>query len=205
MAFVLYLLELEGTGPGIMRPTAVLLVLLSATAASCAMRPATSSRVDRRSASIEQGRAAAQQDQRPMSSSVIGLENPLLAQGARALEAGHAAEGVRLTLEGLKHPTPVRDIAAAHANLCAGYVLLDRNDEALAECNLSIKLDPANWRAYNNRAAVFAAKGWYELAAADIETGLKIAPNSAVLLKSLAIIHRNEQLLRHHRRFAADA
>ncbi|MGH8217263.1 MAG: tetratricopeptide repeat protein [Steroidobacteraceae bacterium] len=188
-----------------MRPAAVLLVLLSAASASCAMRPAAYSGADRRSASSEQALAAGRQDPRPMSSSVIGPENALLAQGAHALQAGRAAEGVRLTLEGLEQPTPVHDIAAAHANLCAGYVLLGRYDEALTQCNLSIQLDPANWRAYNNRAAVFAAKGWYELAAADIETGLKIAPNSAVLLKSLAIIHRDQRLLRQHRRSAADA
>jgi|GEM_PF-893349 len=143
--------------------------------------------------------------QRPMSSTVIGPENPLLAQGAEALEAGHADEGVRLTLEGLKRPSPVRELAAGHANLCAGYVLLGRYDEALAECNLSIALDATNWRAYNNRAAAFAAKGLYELAIEDVEAGLKLAPHSAVLERSLAIIHRNEQLQRRHQRFASDA
>lgn len=140
-----------------------------------------------------------------MSSTVIGPENPLLTQGAQALEAGHAAEGVRLTLAGLKLPSPRHDLAAGHANLCAGYVLLGRLDDALAECNLSIAIDPTNWRAYNNRAAVFAGKGLYELAGQDIESGLKIAPDSPLLQRSLVIIHRNQQLLRQHRRFAADA
>ena len=185
-----------------MRPAAVLLVLLAAAMASCATRD----RESRRPVPSQQARAEEHSDQRrPMSSTVIGLDNPMLAQGARALAAGDAAEGVRLTLEGLKSPNPVHDLAAGRSNLCAGYVLLHRYDEALAECNLSIALDPNNWRAYNNRGAVFAAQGLYELAAADIETGLKIAPNSAVLLKSLAIIHHDQELLRHHRRFAADA
>lgn len=187
-----------------MRPAAVLLVLLAAATASCATRPQTPpgrGRIESR----EHGWTVVPSDERPMSSSVIGPDNPLLAQGATALVAGDAAEGVRLTLEGLKRPSPVRDLAAGHANLCAGYVLLSRDDEALAECDLSIQLDPTNWRAYNNRAAVFAAKGLYDLAAKDIETGLKIAPDSTVLLRSRAIIHRDQELLHHQRRSAADA
>jgi tetratricopeptide (TPR) repeat protein len=184
-----------------MTPAAVLLVLLAAAIASCATRGSEG----RRSVPSQHELVGRHSDQRPMSSTVIGPENPMLADGARALEAGETAEGVRLTLEGLKQPSPVHDLAAGHANLCAGYVLLGRYDEALGECNLSISLDQNNWRAYNNRAAVFAAKGLYELAAQDIETGLKIAPDAAVLLKSLAIIHRDQELQRHHRRYAPNA
>jgi tetratricopeptide (TPR) repeat protein len=183
-----------------MRPAAVLLVVLAAVVASCA----THEDEGRRSVASRHELAGKHSDQNAMSSTVIGSENPMLAEGARALEAGDATEGVRLTLEGLKAPGPLHDLAAGRANLCAGYVLLHRYEDALAECNLSIALDPTNWRAYNNRAAAFAAQGLYELAAADIETGLKIAPNSAVLLKSRAIIHRDQELLRHHRS-ASDA
>ncbi len=185
-----------------MRPAAALLVLLAAASASCA----TGEGEERRSVPRPHALAAAHSDQRrPMSSTVIGPDNPMLADGARALEAGDAVEGVRLTLEGLKQPSPVHDLAAGRANLCAGYVLLQRYTEALAACNLSIALDPSNWRAYNNRAAVFAAEGLYELAAQDIQTGLKIAPDSAILLRSLAIIHHDQEWLRHHRRYAPDA
>lgn len=184
-----------------MRPAAVLLVLLAVALASCATRDGDG----RRAVSNQHEVAEVHSRQRPMSSTVIGLENPMLADGARALAAGDAAEGVRLTLEGLKQPSPVHDLAAGHSNLCAGYVLLGRYDEALAECNLSLSLDQSNWRAYNNRAAVFAAEGLYELAAQDIETGLKIAPDSAILMRSLAIIHQDQQWLRRHRRYAPDA
>lgn len=180
-----------------MRPGVVLLVLLATTVASCATRPG---------AFADGTRHASRSDQSPMSSTEIGPENPLLAKGAQALEVGRVVEGVRLTLEGLKHPSPTHDLAAGHANLCAGYVLLGRYGEALSECNLSIQLNPNNWRAYNNRAAAFSAQGLYELAVEDIEAGLKIAPDSAVLLKSLAIIHRDQQLLRKQQgHFASDA
>jgi tetratricopeptide (TPR) repeat protein len=142
---------------------------------------------------------------RANSSTIIGPENPLLADGAAALEAGNADEGIRLTLEGLKAPSPLHDTAAAHANLCAGYALLHRWDEALAHCNTSIALDQGNWRAYNNRAAVFAARGLYDQAIADVQLGLKLAPGSATLQKSLKIIRENEKIMRRHNRSGSNA
>jgi len=142
---------------------------------------------------------------KPMSSTVIGPSNVLLSDGATALEEGRADEGVRLTLEGLKAPNPVRDTAAAHANLCAGYILLHQLDEALLHCNTAIGLDEGNWRAYNNRAAVFDARGLYDQAIADIERGLKISPNSTVLNKSLKIIHANKRANHSRSKRASDA
>lgn len=136
----------------------------------------------------------------PTSNTVIGLQSSLLAAGATALAEGRAEDGVRLTLAGLKYPSPVQDQAAAHANLCAGYVLLHRLEEALAECDTSIALDGNNWRAYNNRAAVFTAQERYDAAVADILVGLKLAPQSAVLRKSLEIIYRDEKIHRDRSR-----
>jgi tetratricopeptide (TPR) repeat protein len=131
-----------------------------------------------------------------MSSTVLGPTNPLLTRGAEALQAGRADEGVRLTLEGLKLPTPAHDLAAAHSNLCAGYVLLHRYDEALAHCNTSISLDPSNWRAFNNRAAAFAAQGLYDKAIEDVLAGLKLAPGASLLHLSLSIIYKDQKLHR---------
>jgi tetratricopeptide (TPR) repeat protein len=141
----------------------------------------------------------------PQSATVIGPQNGLLADGAAALEAGHADDGIRLTLEGLKLPTPLHDMAAAHANLCAGYILLHQWDDALAHCNTSIALDAGNWRAFNNRAAVFVARGMYDQALSDIETGLKLAPSSLTLQKSLKIINANKKIRHRHGRTGSDA
>jgi tetratricopeptide (TPR) repeat protein len=149
--------------------------------------------------------AVAHADDRPMSATVLGEENPQLAEGARALEAGHAEDGVRLTLEGLKVPASSHLVAAAHANLCAGYVLLHRYDEALVHCNTSISIDPENWRAYNNRAAVFSARSLFEEAIADVRTGLRLAPHSAVLQKSLTILYQNQKVQRRRGRSGSNA
>ncbi len=145
--------------------------------------------------------ALALADQQPDSRTVLGPSNELLQDGSTALEQGRVQEGVRLTLEGLKYPASVREMAAGHANLCAGYALLQRWDEALVHCNASINLDPENWRAYNNRAAVFSARGLYDQAISDVQAGLKIAPGSTTLHHALEIIEHNRSVgLRQRRR-----
>jgi len=130
------------------------------------------------------------------SASVFGPLNPLLTQGTEALLAGRYEEGVRLTLQGLDQPNSASDKAAAHSNICAGYVALKRWQEALEHCNLALDLDRNNWRTFNNRAAVFVGMKKYDLAMTDVNSGLELAPNSATLLKSKEVViqHRNSAL-----------
>jgi len=129
------------------------------------------------------------------STTVLGPTNPQLAEGAAALVEGRTEDGIRLTLEGLKLPTDPRNKAAGYANLCAGYAMLRMWDEALQHCNTAIELDRNNWRSFNNRAAVHAGKGEYDLAVDDIRAGLDIAPDSRTLTESLRIIQQNKRLV----------
>ena len=67
------------------------------------------------------------QSQAPLANSpktVIGPSNVFIADGANALIAGDGKEGVRLTLLGLKMAHGAREKKTAHANLCAGYVMV---------------------------------------------------------------------------------
>jgi tetratricopeptide (TPR) repeat protein len=129
------------------------------------------------------------------SATVMGPTNPQLSEGATALESGRVEEGIRLTLDGLQIPTTPQDKAAGYANLCAGYAMLKQWDEALQHCNTSLALDPRNWRTFNNRAAVYAGRGQYDLAMKDIRAGLDLAPKSSTLLESLRIVQQNKRLL----------
>lgn len=127
------------------------------------------------------------------SRTVIGA-NPLLSDGASALEAGRAEEGLRLTLAGLTEPASPHELAAGHANACAALAMLQQWQAALEHCNQSIEIDGSNWRAYNNRAAVYVAKGLYDLAIHDIETGLALAPHSATLQESMRVARHNKRI-----------
>jgi tetratricopeptide (TPR) repeat protein len=141
----------------------------------------------------------------PSNSTILGTTSELMANGAIALEQGRAEEGVRLTLAGIKASVDFHDIAAGHANLCAGYAMQKLWEEALFECNVSIEMDDSNWRAFNNRAAVFVAKGQYDKAIADVVTGLKIAPESAVLKKSLEVAYEWKRVHQDRSRSATHA
>jgi tetratricopeptide (TPR) repeat protein len=134
------------------------------------------------------------------STTVLGDESRLLAEGAAALAAGRHEEGIRLTLAGLERPNNALDAAAAHSNLCAGYAALERWSEALPHCNRSLELDPRNWHTFNNRAAVFVGLGLYELAVADVNVGLSIDPDSRTLRKSLEVVNEHKRAASHDRR-----
>lgn len=120
----------------------------------------------------------------------------LLVRGARALQAGHVAEGTQLSLRSLAGELSPREIAMAEANVCAGLVLQHRAGEALAHCTRAVESDAGNWRSLNNRAAAYSAMGLYDFAVADLERALRIAPNSALLKHSLETVLQDRRILR---------
>ena len=130
-----------------------------------------------------------------VSGTVLGGGNTYLADGSLALEEGRIEDGIRLTLEGLKHATDSHDVAAAHSNLCGGYAILREWDLALPQCNTAIDLEPTNWQPLNNRAAVYAGQGRYDLALVDLHAGLALDPKSPTLQKSLAVVEHNQKVL----------
>jgi tetratricopeptide (TPR) repeat protein len=126
---------------------------------------------------------------------VLGGGNSLLAEGSLALEEGRIAEGIRLTEAGLKESADPLQAAGGHSNLCAGYALLRDWTRALEHCNPAIELDHSNWHSLNNRAAVHVGQGRYDLALADLRTGLELVPQSTMLHKSLAVVEHNQRVL----------
>lgn len=109
---------------------------------------------------------------------VVGPTNPPLADGAQALLAGDAEEGVRLTLIGLRHEPNRRDRLTGMSNLCAGYIMLEQLDEALTYCTRVLDENPKFWRALSNRALAYVQLERYEEAEADLQLAEEIAPNA---------------------------
>lgn len=112
---------------------------------------------------------------------VLGPRNPNLVDGANELLAGNAEEGIRLTRLGLDVAVGQRERQAGLGNICAGYVMLKRYDDALEYCNTALAENDRNWRALCNRALIFVKKGRYDEAARDLERGEAIAPNARAL------------------------
>lgn len=112
---------------------------------------------------------------------VYGPRNVFLDDGSKALLASRGEEGVRLTLLGLKSASGTMEFQMAHANLCAGFLLIDRPEEALMHCNKVLEKDSGHWRTYNNRALVYMRLKRYDEAEADIRQGQSLRPDSTNL------------------------
>ncbi len=115
------------------------------------------------------------------SKTVIGPGNVDLADGANALLAGDWEAGVRLTLRGLDSATGPGERKIAHANLCAGYLMVDQLAKALEHCDWVLARYDDHWRTYNNRALIYLRLERYEESAEDIRRGRLLRPNSVKL------------------------
>jgi tetratricopeptide (TPR) repeat protein len=109
---------------------------------------------------------------------VLGPTNAALQDGANALRAGDAEEGVRLTLLGLSQAHSSKERETAQSNLCAGYALLGQYERGLAYCDAALQVNGRNWRARSNRALIFIKLRRFEEADADLLVGEEINPGA---------------------------
>jgi tetratricopeptide (TPR) repeat protein len=109
---------------------------------------------------------------------VIGPRNLDLHKGAELLLAGRTKDGVELTLRGLRSAEGKREEEAALSNLCSGYVVLERFDEALKYCELLLVRDDTSWRGYNNRALIYIMTEQYEKAHQDLVRAEELNPDA---------------------------
>ncbi len=109
---------------------------------------------------------------------VIGPQNPDLANGAEALLAGDIDRGIRLTRLGLDAASNTRERLAGLSNLCAAHLRRSELDTAMAYCNEALALQPRFWRALVNRALINTELGRYDAARDDLDLAGEIAPGS---------------------------
>jgi len=112
---------------------------------------------------------------------ILGPKNIALHDGAAALRAGDAEEGIRLTRIGLSQARNSRERQAAYSNLCAGHVLLGQYELGLPYCDDALEENPRHWRARCNRAVIYIKLRRFEEANEDLLVGEEISPNSNTL------------------------
>lgn len=109
---------------------------------------------------------------------VVGPSNVALQDGANALLARNAEEGIRLTLIGLQQAKNASERETAKSNLCAGYALQKQYQTALKYCDEVLQESDRNWRAYSNRAIIYIKLERFEEAARDLLRGEEISPQA---------------------------
>lgn len=112
---------------------------------------------------------------------VIGPSNLNLHKGAQLLMQGRTEEGVELTLQGMLTAQGKREEDVAISNLCSGYTVLKRFDEAMKYCEQLLERDDKAWRAYNNRALIYILTEQYEKANQDLVKAETINPGAPTL------------------------
>jgi tetratricopeptide (TPR) repeat protein len=127
--------------------------------------------------------AQSQYDERVESGNkvVLGVRNPPLKTGAELLLAGKYEEGVEQTHKGLAQALGAREEEAGLANLCAGYLQLEKYDTALQYCDMVLVRNDKNWRAYNNRALIYIKTEQWEKADADLIRGEELNAGASTL------------------------
>lgn len=105
-------------------------------------------------------------------------KNAKLQDGAGALSAGDAEEGIELTMAGLKEARSTLERRTALSNLCAGYLMLEQLDHALHYCNQALEINDQNWRVYNNRALIYVLQRRFDEAESDLAKCDELHPTS---------------------------
>ncbi len=109
----------------------------------------------------------------------------MISQGAQALQRGDLKQAIRLTRRGIRQTVDDKYKAIGFNNLCIAYRQTNDPVRAIRACNSAVNLQPAYWRALNNRANVFFQAGDYEAAKRDYRKALEMKPGSRNLRQNL--------------------
>ena len=96
---------------------------------------------------------------------------------------------VKGNLAGEGTATPSID-PAFHLARCVLYLRRGNFDQAIADCDEAIRLEPDKAEAYGHRGKAWAGKGDTDRALADYEAAVRIDPNNPTLLRDQGIVWR---------------
>jgi tetratricopeptide (TPR) repeat protein len=105
----------------------------------------------------------------------------LIRRGIDAYDAGDYERAIPHFSEAIqRYPTN----ALAYTNRSLAYGMLQRHDDAIADCTTAISLDPQSADAYSNRGWLYLEKGDYEHAISDCSEALRLNPSLVFALQS---------------------
>jgi tetratricopeptide (TPR) repeat protein len=83
-------------------------------------------------------------------------------------------------------------LASAYANRGYGYHNKHDYDDAIADYDAAIRLNPNDSRAYGNRGLTYGDKGDYDRAIADFSEAIRLDPNNADAYNGRGIAHGHQ-------------
>jgi len=101
--------------------------------------------------------------------------SPLVVKAARALDDNKPLVAVRLAEQVLDTELLYVERVIVRNTLCVARTLLHRYRQAIAACNRLIRLAPADWRFYNNRANAWLQGGSISREIRDYRKALRLA------------------------------
>ena len=137
--------------------------------------------------------AASQPENRPPGQVFWFQPSQVIVHGTTLIETGETdkvIEGMNIIRLEMQRDLEVADIVSARNNLCVGHLLLKQFQEALDECSGVIKMKPAMWQGYNNRANANMALGNYTAAIPDYEKAAELNPESSTVQGNLDLARR---------------
>lgn len=115
-----------------------------------------------------------------------------LDRGTELLQTGNVEDAQRHYMQVLSgNPTP-RQAARAYNGLCVSNIMTGEWASALEQCNQAIRVDPANWRYYNNRGNIYLEVGDFAKARAEYKRALDLAPQSITVQRNLELTDYRE-------------
>lgn len=112
----------------------------------------------------------------------------------RLLEQGRTEDAVELArdyLASLRSAIPASGTSLSRQRyhalnaLCVALTKAGRVDEAVATCTDAVEMLPSHWTALNSRATAYYVSRQYDLAAADYQRALDVAPDDDNVLETL--------------------
>lgn len=147
-----------------------------------------------------EGDAASQSNEAPS----CGLTELLIAMGANPFVPSHRGETPYDLAKTYRHQSAVDSISRWPAPFIQqeSNDMTSKTDQALADFDAAIQLDPADFQSLYSRSLIWKKQGKWREALADLEAGIKLNPDDFITVNALAsaLLHSPEINLRNPKR-----